>query len=344
MKKPSIILLHLAAWTILFLSPMSFLGHGARSNPQLYLAICVAPVMQILIFYINYLWLTPKYFFDTRRKRKIYWMVNLIGVVVLGLALHIWMDWVHTVIDPMHQDKETPMGGVLFAIRDIFSLLVADILALTVVLVVRWQHTEQARYEAETARTEAELRNLRSQIKPHFLLNTLNNIYALVAFDTAKAQKAIYELSQLLRHILYDNQMEEVNFSDEIAFMENYIKLMKLRLPDHVDVKFKVHTLTPNIKIAPLIFISLIENAFKHGVSATERSFIDIRFTEQDRILVCDITNSNHPKGANDHSGHGIGLQQVQRRLDLSYPGRYQWTKDINTENNTYQSTITIRL
>ena len=125
---------------------------------------------------------------------------------------------------------------------------------------------------------------------------------------------------------------------------------MKIRLPNSVDVTFKKIVPDADIRVAPLIFISLIENAFKHGVSLTEPSFIRIlvkAVAPQDggqKQLICSIENSYFPKPEQDRSGHGIGLEQVQRRLDLLYPDRYVWEKGINSDNRTYFSTITIQL
>ena len=201
--------------------------------------------------------------------------------------------------------------------------------------------TDQKLKEVEAERATAELRNLRSQINPHFLLNTLNNIYALTAFDTPKAQQAIQELSKMLRHILYDYQQPKVALSDEVEFLQNYVNLMRIRLSDSVDVKFQTFIANPQLEVAPMVFISLVENAFKHGVSPSEPSFIHIQIESADNQIVCDIQNSNHPKTANDHSGHGIGLQQVQRRLDLSYPDHYQWEHG-STDDGIYRSRIVI--
>jgi LytS/YehU family sensor histidine kinase len=150
--------------------------------------------------------------------------------------------------------------------------------------------------------------------------------------------------------MLYDNMQESVNLPDEIQFLENYVNLMKIRLPNSVDVTFQKIVPDADIKVAPLIFISLIENAFKHGVSLTEPSFIHIiikAIAPQDggeKQLICSIENSYFPKPEQDRSGHGIGLEQVQRRLDLLYPDRYVWEKGTGEDNRTYYSKITIQL
>jgi sensor histidine kinase YesM len=225
--------------------------------------------------------------------------------------------------------------------------------ATAIVLASRWQRNEDARLEAEAARSESELRNLRSQINPHFLLNTLNNIYALTAFDQKRAQDAIKQLSEMLRHMLYDNQFNQVPLQDELNFLDSYVNLMKIRLPQNVEVTFTKDLQVPDLKIRPLMFIPLVENAFKHGVSPTEPSFVNICIktgtepVEEGKMcdtITCEIKNSNYPKTNQDRSGHGIGLMQTQRRLELAYPNRFEWVKGVSDDGNTYQSTIKIRL
>ena len=330
MNKRIMILLHVAVWVLMFITPLTFMRGNGFSLLR-YLMICASPLLLMIVFYLNYLWLTPNYF--VKGKHRYYLLVNLVMVVV-----HSYFETAH------HLPPRNPMvlDSLFFILRDIFNLAVAAGIATTIVLAMRWQHSEEARLEAEAARAEAELRNLRSQINPHFLLNTLNNIYALTAFDAPKAQEAIQQLSKMLRHMLYDNQETEVALKDEMQFLENYISLMRIRLPQHVEVRFTQDIANPDKKVAPLILISLVENAFKHGVSPTEHSFIHIDVVQRESSLTVKIENSNHPKTEQDRSGHGIGLQQVQKRLDLSYPNRYQWEKGVS--EGTYYSHIVISL
>ena len=147
----------------------------------------------------------------------------------------------------------------------------------------------------------------------------------------------------MLQYVLYDNQSRHVNLEKEVQFLTNYINLMKIRLSGNVDVKLNVNIPSPcHIQIAPLIFISLIENAFKHGVSPTAPSFIHITLEADEQRIICSIDNSNFPKNENDRSGHGIGLQQVARRLELDYPGKYEWSKKTDAAKTVYSSKIII--
>ena len=185
---------------------------------------------------------------------------------------------------------------------------------------------------------------MRNQLNPHFLLNTLNNIYALIAFDSDKAQAAIQELSRLLRHVLYDNQQNFVSLGKEMDFIRNYIELMRIRLSANVTVETQIDVPADSrTEIAPLIFISLIENAFKHGISPTEPSFIHIHFSESPGQVCCEITNSYHPKSQTDKSGSGIGLEQVRKRLELTYPGQYEWNQGVSDDGKEYKSVLSIK-
>ena len=119
---------------------------------------------------------------------------------------------------------------------------------------------------------------------------------------------------------------------------------MKIRLPESVKVDYQLTIANSQLPVAPMIFISLVENAFKHGVSPTEPSFISIHIEADQQQITCDIRNSNHPKTASDRSGHGIGLKQVQRRLELAYPKHYTWQQGVSSDGKTYSSSITIQV
>ena len=226
--------------------------------------------------------------------------------------------------------------GLLFYI---FSVGASVALKLS----LRWRQSEQARAEAELGRSQAELKNLKNQINPHFLLNTLNNIYALTAFDQVKAQQAIQELSRLLRYMLYENQSDRVSLDKEVEFLKSYIALMKLRLYNDVEVKAEFdYPESQNVPVAPLIFISLVENAFKHGVCSTGNSFIHISLKANAHHLVFKCENSNTPKNESDKAPGGIGLKQVASRLQFAYLGRYKWKYGAIDGGKTYSSVIEI--
>ena len=333
---------HMTLWAYMFLSPMTFWRGTGITLPH-YLMISMQPLLLMIVFYTNYLYLAPKYFVSGKHRYDL--LINIVLISSLGTFLHYWMDWANDIFMPhMNRRYDDTLGTAAYILRDSLNLAVFAAGATALALARRWVTADQSLKELEAARAQAELRNLRNQINPHFLLNTLNNIYALTAFDTAKAQEAIQELSKMMRHILYDYQKPMIPLKEEIEFLENYVKLMRIRLPESVEVLFNAQKPTGSIEVAPMILISLIENAFKHGISPTEKSFIHINISTHGTQLVCAIENSNNPKTSSDHSGHGIGLQQVQRRLDLAYPNRYTWEQGTKDENKTYYSIITIQL
>jgi len=343
--------LHVAFWAYMFLSPMQFM-RGTGMPILQYVMNCMGQLLMMVMFYLNYLWLTPRYFVSG--KHRYFLMINTLLVFSFVLFLHYWGDFTSLVFQgrmPVFRKPDT-LDEIFYYVRDFGNMVIFATAGASVALASRWfwaddarKLAETARVKAETAQVKAELNNLRSQINPHFLLNTLNNIYALTAFDQQRAQDSIMQLSKLLRHMLYDNQHDTVKLSEEVTFLENYVNLMKIRLTKSVDVQFKTNLCNPDKHVAPLLFISLVENAFKHGISPTKPSFLHISMEQpQDNLLIVSIKNSNFPKTESDRSGHGVGLQQVQRRLDLAYSQRYEWTKGVSDDGTTYLSTIKIEL
>lgn len=343
-------LIQLAIWMIIFISPMMYFNSSYALKINTLLMFIVPQLSLLIVFYANYLYLAPRYLASGNAHVR-FWIANIVMIVVLGIGSHYWIEIYHNVFEPetmkrppKHHDEPPGVWMFMFFIlRNMFNMAISAAIATTVVLVDRWQSSENARKEAENARIQAELGNLRSQINPHFLLNTLNNIYALTSFDTERARQAIEQLSKMLRYMLYENQEQTVNLEKEVELLENYIELMKIRLAGNVKVTFDVDIPHPcHIRIAPLIFISLVENAFKHGVSSTEHSFVRLRLTASDERIMFSVVNSNFPKSDNDRSGHGIGLQQVAKRLEITYKDKYEWIRKTSDNKTEYSSKIII--
>ena len=337
------IVVHIVAWGIVFAFPIAMMSRSGRGLEwHDYVRSLMIVGAYATVFYVNYLALVPRYIFTGRAKECLLW--NVVLIVGISIALHFGMEALsHTIRHELHLHPGPPRMVIL--LRDAGTMMLVAGLSIAIQMSRRWTQLEAARREAEQRRTEAELKNLRNQLNPHFLLNTLNNIYALIAFDADKAQQAVQDLSRLLRHVLYDNQQETVPLCKEMDFIRNYIELMRIRLSANVEVetRFDVRpeSRTP---IAPLIFISLIENAFKHGISPTEPSYIRIRFEESPQKVRCEIRNSYYPKTGADKSGSGIGLEQVRKRLELTYPGHYEWTHGVSGDGKEYESILTICL
>ena len=346
-KYPQELLIHLFVWVFLFGLPPMLIGHtNERLDEEEIFRMMGNPIAMTLVFYINYIWLVPRLVFN--KENKIYVLLNVILCAGMLFFTHFWFRlgnvYFHIPLPPPPNDSLWMWTFLSFRIRDfiLFGLIAA--VAATIRMSKKWHEAELGRQKAELKRIEAELKNLHNQINPHFLLNTLNNIYALIAFDADKAQQAVQDLSRLLRHLLYDNNQDFIPLDRELEFLKNYVALMKIRLSPNVDLQFHIDIPSENpIRVAPLIFISLFENAFKHGISPVKPSFIHIKiYSSGPDALSCSIENSYFPKQRNDISGSGIGLEQVQKRLDLIYPGKYEWTKGCDENATVYKSTITI--
>lgn len=219
-------------------------------------------------------------------------------------------------------------------------VLLVNLMAIFIALVVRYMMRQSEKKQKEV---EAELAWLKNQINPHFLFNTLNNISSLAQIDGDETQEAIMQLSDLLRYAMYETNKPEVPLEGEVEFMRNYIDLMKLRCNEMTKVSETFRVDNDKTVIAPLLFISLVENAFKHGMDSNAPATIDISLTQKDSTIVFTCDNTNNPKPSKDRSGSGIGLENTRRRLNLLYPNRYQWEQTITSEN-IYHVKITIQI
>ena len=194
--------------------------------------------------------------------------------------------------------------------------------------------------ELEKENLHQQLEYLKYQINPHFFMNTLNNIHALVDIDAEKAKTTIVELSKMMRFILYEGNKNGVSLTREFDFIRNYITLMRLRYTDKVKITVDLPAEVPDRTVPPLMLISFIENAFKHGISYQRPSFIDVRVTIEDNRLHFTCHNSKADK-SNEERG-GVGLANVKQRLELLFDSNY--TLNINDQPDTYHVELTIPL
>ena len=217
--------IHIIGWGIVFGFPYMMMSRsGVNLTWGEYLRHgSIVPLTFFIVFYANYLFLIPRYLFGGRTKEYI--LINILLIACLAFGSHLWQEYTFRHQPPGRPGQPFHIGPPkwLFLLRDAFSMVLTVGLSTAIRLSRRWTQIEDARREAEKSRTEAELKNLRSQLNPHFLLNTLNNIYALIAFDADKAQAAVQELSCLLRHVLYENQQQTVTLDKEMDFNRNYI-------------------------------------------------------------------------------------------------------------------------
>ena len=199
---------------------------------------------------------------------------------------------------------------------------------------------EQAMEELKRQNLQAEMDYLKYQINPHFIMNTLNNIHSLIDIDAAYAQDAVIELSKMMRYVLYESGHEAITLEKDIQFMENYIKLMRIRYTEDVDIRFDYPDLPHDVTIPPLLLIVFVENAFKHGVSYNHPSFIRLKIEYADGQVTSTLTNSRHTAQSSKHPA-GIGLENVRKRLELIY-GAKNYSLEISEEEKTYTVKLVI--
>jgi len=316
-------------------------GHAAdvlKMNAQV-----MGPVL--FLYLVNYLWLVPRYLFSKDRKIWFY-LVNAVFIFLINLPSFF--------PGPLPEGAQVQMSEALpFTANDLkawyaglifVAILVQCVFIMLAVGVRQIQRNNELRIKIEEEKrknAEAELTWLKNQLNPHFLFNTLNNISSLTQIDPDLAQESIGQLSDLLRYALYDSNKDLVPLSGEIEFMDNYIDLMSLRCNDmtKVDKDFSVDS--DGVMIAPLLFVSLIENAFKHGVNARYPSFVRIRMQDDGGDLVFTCENSVFEKTDPDRIGSGIGLDNMRRRLELLYPGAFVF--DSVNDGARYASTVRLK-
>ena len=276
-----------------------------------------------LVYLVNYFVLVPCFLF----RKKMVWFIlaNVLVLVLLNAPSLIPQGEIPEPFRAQIPRRDILAFRIPTLISAVFFQFVFIFLAIGARSIIRSNDIQFQLQEEKRKTAEAELTWLKHQLNPHFLFNTLNNISSLTQIDPDKAQESIAQLSDTLRYALYDTDTDKVPLAGEVGFMDNYIRLMQLRCNELTEVTTSWKLPDREIKIAPLLFISPIENAFKHGVNARTNSFIHVSLRPEDRNLVFRCENSLFEKSGEDHIGSGIGEENLKRRLELIYPDAYQY-------------------
>lgn len=320
-------IVHVLIWIILFTLPSAFFASSGRPFKDLFLHFWTQLITIAALFYINYFVLVKMWLYDNKKWVFIVSNIGLLIVFVLG------RDFLIENFASPPQDgggKRKPPFGFRFYL-DFLVYMIPVAFAFAMQSAKRIMHIESIKKEADNIKLQAELQHLKFQLQPHFFFNALNNIYASIDVAPDQAKASIHSLSKLMRYFLQKSEEESVSLVDEIDFLNRYIDLMRIRLTDSTSVNVHFPDVLPNVKVPPLILISLVENAFKHGISATQHSEIDIGLKVDDRELSFTTFNTDFPKPTDDRSGSGIGLSNLQKRLQLLYPKAHRFeTKRID--------------
>ena len=244
--------------------------------------------------------------------------------------------------NPQIRREKRDIPPVFVGQHDIIAIVILILMCgmnLGVKLYFKSRNDQKKLKQLEQENLQQQLEYLKYQINPHFFMNTLNNIHALVDIDPEKAKDTILELSKMMRFILYEGDKKGVPLSKEFEFIRTYIQLMKLRYTDKVRISVDLPSEAPDKVVPPLMLISFVENAFKHGISYQRESFIDIKVEISDKLFfACRNSKADKP---NEEKG-GVGLQNVKQRLNLLYDNNY--TLNIQDGTDVYSVELTIPL
>ena len=319
-------LLHLLFWTVSFYFIGSYFAVSTELSSIDFIYSCTFHICLIPLVYLNLSWLIPGFL----QKGKYVWylLLNLTNIT-LAFALH---ELVFEYALPVFLRDYYIVSFV-----DIFSLIQILILYLGFTSLLKFSKSWFQIQQLEKERIQLELEALRAQLNPHFLFNGLNSIYALALQRSDKTSAAVLKLSDLLRYSLYEINKESVPLDKEIENLGHYLALQKLRLKNDSIIHATFPEQTNGLKIAPMILLPLLENVFKHG-DLNKEVKIEMKVKHSFSFL-CEnhVDVKDHP---NEPTGSGIGLENIKRRLDLLYPGRY----DLETNHSDLRYRVLLKI
>lgn len=338
MKKGWQVFWHMFFW-ICMIAFFGFITHNNTkiSAEGLLVIFVLYGVINISLFYINFLLLIPRFL---NRKKYLFYNVNLLllvliyGFIKYGVAI-CFKDFIL-----VRGSKHEVVGFAAYYMSAFFTSLIFVFLSTVLKFTLDWFLNERIQRDLENQRLSAELAFLKSQINPHFLFNSLNSIYSLAYQRSETTPEAILKLSEIMRYMLYECNDNKVDLGKELQYLQNYIDLQKIRYGNKAFVDFEVNGLISNQQIVPLLLISFIENAFKHGVANNPATPIHIVMDVKPDSLCFKMENKKHR--FNKDAQGGIGLNNVKRRLDLLYPGKYDLKIDDGAD--VYSSELSLDL
>ena len=318
-----------------------------------------------IIFIINGFLFVPKILF---RKKYLQYIGITVLFTLLIVGLSITLQTHLTPAEPitmpkmeigpgmppmeLGSDMPAPMGYrtpepteqkslfMIFMDNLIISFLVVAA-GTTIKLISQWLNEENRRKDLEKEQLKIELALLRHQVSPHFFMNTLNNIHALIDIDTDTAKDAVIRLSTLMRYLLYDTAQGQTSLKKEVEFIESYITLMKLRFSKKVSITLDIPQTIPDIQVPPMLFISFLENAFKHGVSYQTDSYVIFRLQTTDNQLNLLIQNSKHKNNEKFNKSYsGIGMTNIKKSLELLFKNNY--VLNVNENDKEFKVELSI--
>ena len=287
----------------------------------------------VTVVYINLRLLIPGFL---KKRKYLSYFFCLIGLILLGVLINwITFNWLDNILFPDYFFID--FYDFADIVEFVFSFVFISSLLMFSKSWFRQLETDRKINLLEKEKLDAEINALKGQINPHFLFNSLNNLYSLSLDQDGRVPDIILRLSEMMRYLLYDTNVEKVMLEKEIEHLENFIEMQELRLGENVDIKFEINGTPKSIKITPLLFLPLVENAFKHGEKSNENgAFVHIKLDILDNEILFQTTNR---KGEIDkilekNSG-GVGLINLRKRLQLAYPNSHDFVNLNGTDSYT---------
>jgi hypothetical protein len=317
-----VLLLHLAFWGV-YISFFAYQVSSFRREEIGFLETLYRSGIHVgfnmLVAYLNYFILLPRFL---ENKKVGQYLVEFFIPFAILMVVRVYLQR-YAVDGYTHQAKY--FYSNTFVVQATATSLFVTLFVGMLRFAKDWFEFESTRKEAENARLVAELNFLKAQINPHFLFNTLNNIYYLAYSKSENTTEVIAKLSQMMRYMIYEGSQAEVLLDKELEYMQSYISLEQLRLNNQLIIDFEVKGQIEGLTVAPFILIPFLENAFKHGIhSSSTKNWINLSLVVEGTQCSLRVRNSKQPVALNGNSKSGIGLQNVKRRLELSYPNRHQ--------------------
>ena len=346
-RKSLLILIHLSIWILGFIAikiydflAVSYFDYREYT----YFSLVFGTIINALIFYGNSQFLLPK---TLRKKLKLsgYLLIILIAVVVLSILEGITDYLFNKFLNPFWDNINTELSIEYFDFTLFINFLFL-LISFGYGFTLQWYNNEIQKRKLMQDNIQTELNMLKTQIEPHFLFNTLNNIFGIAQKNKESAvANSISKLADIMRYLTYETKESKVHISREIEYLKNYIELQKLRFSqdDKIKIKFSTDGNFENVSIEQLILLPLVENAFKHGISLQNETEIIIDLKIDKNTLDFQVKNTINPvKNKIPKSDSGVGLENLKKRLDLLYPQKHQIIK--RKKQNYFEVLLTLEI
>jgi sensor histidine kinase YesM len=339
--------LHLFFWMLVYLFFIVFYGRSSRDyGTTIFFVSMLLPLSIITTYFLNY-FIIPRYLFSKKYGK---FVLFVFYTFVVSIWLEVFISLVVFILITNYQaDQMNPSSfdGLLLMVGLYFIIIIAVAIKLvrrSFQMQKRNTELDKRGFQMELKLKEAELKLLKAQIHPHFLFNTLNNLYGLTLEKSDEAPKLVLQLSEILDYILYRCDEKLVLIGEELAILKNYIEIEKVRYSGKFTLKAIFPEQTGGLKIAPLLLLPFVENAFKHGVShSTGVAFVNIKIKIVGTNFFFKFKNSKNPAmTANAEHNKGVGLKNVRKRLHLIYPEKH--LLKINETEETFSVNLTLQL